>query len=296
MEPACRTCLSGRDDNWRASKATATSRHWLLDMLQSIAAHYSLGAGPSALLSLLHRRSEDCAVCTYASTRSIVSFVSLLSLSKVLVSLLLLDFIARQDFISVTDALIIPPKNICLPKKDQFLHITSILLIFSHQLQQAYANVLVTIMESDAYTEQLTYVQGCFWGFDSLGPNLGCGNPIVEECYCRSILGLVASSKLTSCVNKRCTPTVDNVERAVSLYDQYCGTAHSLPATNLATTTTPGSSIPEPSSTVLVIVIITNSPPPSSASTSTFQGGGEFLRNSILIGIVAALYLGPLAG
>ena len=184
------------------------------------------------------------------------------------------------------------------PKRNRYSYITPILLIFSHRLRQAYANVLVTITEGDAFTEQQLCVQGCLWGYNALPYSLNCGDPVVEECYCRSTLAPVASSDLTKCVNDRCTPTLDNGQRAVSLYDQYCATAHTTPATNPATTTVPVTSTPEPPSIVSVVVTITNPSSSSltSASASAFQSISEFVRNSILIGIMVALHLSPLAG
>lgn len=184
-------------------------------------------------------------------------------------------------------------------KKNHFLYIAPVLLSFNHWLQQAYANVLVTITEGDAFTEQLLCVQGCLWrDYYALPYSLNCGNPVVNECYCLSTLAPVASSYLSKCANDRCTPSVDNAQRAVSLYDQYCATARGAPATNLATTTVPVSSASAPPSIVSVLVTITSSSSPSltSASTSSFQSVGEFIRNSILIGIIIALHLSPLAG
>lgn len=178
------------------------------------------------------------------------------------------------------------------------LPITSILFIFGFQLQKLYAAKTVTITDIDAFSEQVSCVQQCLYGSsgDKLNKYLGCTYPYVEECYCRPSFESVASSFLTSCVVKSCTISVDNAQRAVSVYNHYCASAQVGPALSPATTTSPGSSIPEPSSTVLVMVTVTSPPSPTSASTSTSWTGGEFLRNSILIGIMVALHLGPLAG
>ena len=179
------------------------------------------------------------------------------------------------------------------------LFIPSILFIFGFQLQKSYARVTVTIDELDAYSEQVSCVQACLFDdilSDKLNGYLGCTYPWVEECYCRPSFAPVASSFLTSCVVKSCTASLDNPQRAVSVYDQYCASAQAGPALNPATITSPGSSIPEPSSTVLVMVTVTSPPSPNSASVSTSRKGGEFLRNSILIGIMVALHLGRLVG
>jgi len=91
---------------------------------------------------------------------------------------------------------------------------------------------------------------------------LGCQEPYMNSCYCRSDLRASASSWLTDCVHSDCSINSIDAANAVSIYNAYCG----LQA-GPVTTTQGGDAGTTSTVTIVTTTVISNS-----GSTSSTVG------------------------
>lgn len=77
---------------------------------------------------------------------------------------------------------------------------------------------------------------------DDLAPKLGCTSLWLNDCYCCNDLASSTSSSFTSCVDRGCFSNLEDVGRAMSIYDGCCGNNNNnnAPATISASPTTDG--------------------------------------------------------
>jgi hypothetical protein len=73
------------------------------------------------------------------------------------------------------------------------------------------------------YSLQRACVQECVSsGYYGLPTGIGCPNPYLIACVCRTDLQPSASTFLTQCVNQGCSSDPSDLSSAISLYDSYC--------------------------------------------------------------------------
>jgi hypothetical protein len=107
------------------------------------------------------------------------------------------------------------------------------------------ADGTVTLYSLPGYTSQRACAQLCFYGcnYCGIGPwtaglinAIGCAQPFLDSCMCRTDLFPSASGYLSTCVSSACSSDSVDVNSALSIYGSYCAQVNS-PATNVATTT-----------------------------------------------------------
>jgi hypothetical protein len=89
-----------------------------------------------------------------------------------------------------------------------------------------------TIRSLDAYKSQRACGQACFYvlgagaePFDALGITLGCTQPVLDSCFCRTDVQGAGETYLSTCISSRCTGPGDvtnDIDMATSIYDSYC--------------------------------------------------------------------------
>ena len=85
-------------------------------------------------------------------------------------------------------------------------------------------NPTVSITSSNAYATQRPCVQGCIMGAIN-GIDVGCGNPILNSCFCHADLQSSALYQASSCASVNCNGTITDINNVISLYIVYCSTA-----------------------------------------------------------------------
>jgi len=130
-----------------------------------------------------------------------------------------------------------------------------------------------TIRSLDAYKSQRACGQACFYylgagaePFDALGVTLGCTQPVLDSCFCRTDVQGAGETYLSTCISSRCTGPGDvtnDIDMATSIYDSYCQakgyTADKNPASIAATTTTAHEN-PTGTQSVVTKTVLTSSP------------------------------------
>ena len=106
-------------------------------------------------------------------------------------------------------------------------------------------NPTVSITSSNAYATQPPCVQGCIMGASN-GIDVGCGNPLLDSCFCHADLQSSAVYQVSSCVSVSCSGATTDINNAISLYTVYCSsdtlTATSSPGEVQPSVTSSGSS------------------------------------------------------
>ncbi|KAH7141082.1 hypothetical protein EDB81DRAFT_900732 [Dactylonectria macrodidyma] len=110
----------------------------------------------------------------------------------------------------------------------RFLVVSSfifVLLLASPPVSRAAAPATFTIDSEPDYDNQRRCGKACMWeGNYWIGGRLGCDNPAVNDCMCRTNLASAISSYATSCLETLCTvgdPDSD-ISTFLSLYNSYC--------------------------------------------------------------------------
>jgi protein involved in ribonucleotide reduction len=99
----------------------------------------------------------------------------------------------------------------------------------------------VSITSSNAYATQRPCVQDCIMGASN-GIDVGCGNPLLNSCFCRADLQSSAVYQVSSCVSVNCNGATTDINNAISLYTVYCS-SDTLTA-GMAATGSPGEAQP----------------------------------------------------
>lgn len=109
--------------------------------------------------------------------------------------------------------------------------------VISISLAQSDQTQSQSINQQSVFSSQKPCAQSCFeynnlgCSTDALGGALGCQAPFcsnqfaaTNNCYCRTDLQSVATSYLSSCVNKGCTVGDSSIDisSAISIYGSYC--------------------------------------------------------------------------
>jgi len=100
-----------------------------------------------------------------------------------------------------------------------------------------------TIGSGSAYSSLRDCAQNCLWagppdGEPAMPFAINC--PVVNACLCRADLSTSAESYLSTCVNKWCSGSTDDISSAIQVYTDYCSGANSV-ATATQNSAQPGS-------------------------------------------------------
>jgi protein involved in ribonucleotide reduction len=105
----------------------------------------------------------------------------------------------------------------------------------------------VSMASSNAFITQRPCARGCIMGASN-GINLGCGNPLLNSCFCRADLQSSALYQVSSCVSVNCNGTTTDINNVISLYTAYCRIA-TLSTTSAAATSSDAENDPRVSTT-----------------------------------------------
>jgi hypothetical protein len=129
------------------------------------------------------------------------------------------------------------------------------------------ADGTVTLYSLPGYTSQRACAQLCFYGCNYCGEGpwtagligaVGCAQPFLDSCMCRTDLFPSASGYLSTCVSSACSSDSVDVNSALSIYGSYCAQVNS-PATNVATTTPNAGSTPAQGTTTVYVTVYRSS-------------------------------------
>ncbi|KAF2679963.1 hypothetical protein K458DRAFT_421804 [Lentithecium fluviatile CBS 122367] len=164
------------------------------------------------------------------------------------------------------------------------VHLSSVFLPLLHVSITLCEQIVSASIESySGYLQQKQCVKDCIWKgswYDDtkpLMPGIGCSNPLINDCLCRSDQAPPASKFLTTCVHSSCgtTATVD-LSRAVSVYDAYCIEAgYTNDGHVQVAQTTPANSNPQ-APTVTQATVVTETAKSSNAGSHSLTTSGEF--------------------
>ena len=96
----------------------------------------------------------------------------------------------------------------------------------------------VSIASSNAYASQRPCIQSCIMEASN-GIDVGCGNPLLNSCFCHVDLQSSVLYQVSSCINVNCNGTTTDINNVISLYTIYCSTA-ALSTTSATTSATMG--------------------------------------------------------
>jgi len=129
----------------------------------------------------------------------------------------------------------------------------------------------VSITSSNAYATQRPCIQSCVMEASN-GIGVGCGNPLLNSCFCSTDLSNSILYQVSSCVSVNCNGTTTDINNVISLYTVYCSTA------TLSTTSATGTA----ANTTATDSGVENDPTVSIASSNAYcHGATTDINNAI---------------